>query len=162
VPRPRFGERGVRHDPTRRLSGAAECLVACHSSKLAFMAVRSLWRSLSIAGLLPTLLVLGCGNGKSPSAGAGGGGGGPPREVPDTTSCTTPQEGCPCDEENEVIECGIVARHSEDYTACSMGERICVDGKWGACEGDRIAELPDSGPGQKAQGVLSASRRRQR
>jgi hypothetical protein len=117
------------------------------------MACRSALRSLSIVSLLPALLALGCGNDRKPAGAGGASGGEPGHDIPSTMTCTTPQEGCPCDEENEVIECGSVARHSEDYTACSMGERICVDGKWGACEGDRIAELPDSGTGQKAQGL---------
>ncbi len=70
-------------------------------------------------------------------------------------ACNTPQESCPCATEAEVIECGSVARHSSGYTACSMGHRACQDGKWGACDGDKIAMLPDTVPGAQTQGLGS-------
>ena len=34
-----------------------------------------------------------------------------------------------------------------------MGHRTCESGKWGACEGDKIAMLPDAAPGVQTQGL---------
>ncbi|HEX2873731.1 MAG TPA: PA14 domain-containing protein, partial [Polyangiaceae bacterium] len=99
-------------------------------------------------------LLVGCGQKSNPAGLAGSAGSDTGHQVPtNTVSCNTPQEGCPCDTEAEVIDCGSVARHSEGYTACSMGQRICQDGKWGACEGDKIAMLPDAIPGVQTQGL---------
>lgn len=106
-----------------------------------------------VSAFAATLLV-GCGQKSNPAGLAGSAGSDTGHQVPtNTTSCNTPQEGCPCDTEAEVIDCGSVARHSEGYTACSMGTRICEDGKWGACEGDKIAMLPDALPGVQTQGL---------
>jgi hypothetical protein len=109
--------------------------------------VRPLW-------VLPVLLApfaVACGQKANPSglASAGTDSG----HQPDTTSCITPQEGCPCDADAEVIDCGSVVRHSEGYTACSIGQRVCENGVWGACEGDKIAMLPDAVPGVQAEGL---------
>ncbi len=106
--------------------------------------------------LLLVPLAISCGQKSSPSglAGSAGSGGGTGHQPPsNTTNCTTPQEGCACDTEAEVIDCGSVVRHSEGYTACSMGQRVCLDGKWGACEGDKVAMLPDSVPGVQTEGL---------
>jgi len=117
----------------------------------------SISRSVSVFALLLAPLAVGCGNKASHSGLAGGGSDGTTHEIPNTTpkpSCgATPQEGCSCAQEGEVVDCGSVARHSGGYTACSMGTRVCVDGKWGACEGDKIAMLPDSVPGVQTEGL---------
>jgi hypothetical protein len=34
-----------------------------------------------------------------------------------------------------------------------MGQRTCTDGKWGACEGDKIAMIPDQTPGVQTEGL---------
>ncbi len=110
--------------------------------------VRQVW-------VLPTFLALlaaGCGQKASPS-GLTSGGSDSGHGRPPAAACGTPQEGCACADEAKTIECGSVARHSEGYTACSMGHRACQDGKWGACEGDKIAMLPDTLPGVQTQGL---------
>jgi hypothetical protein len=103
--------------------------------------------------LLLAPLAIGCGQ-KSKPSGLAGSAGTSGHQIPsNTTSCNTPQEGCACTTEAEVIDCGSVVRHSEGYTACSMGQRTCLDGLWGACEGDKIAMLPDALPGVQTQGL---------
>ena len=100
----------------------------------------NLSRSLGIAGLLLAWLAVGCGNKAAHSGlmdgdadgGSGNLGTGNVGNEPNSMDCGTPQEGCACDTEGEVVDCGHVARHSGDYTACSMGTRVCSDGKWGA------------------------------
>jgi hypothetical protein len=76
-----------------------------------------------------------------------------PAEPRAATKCATPQEGCACDTELEVIDCGSVVRRSGDYTACSMGTRVCQDGRWGGCEGDKIAMVDASGPAAESQAL---------
>ncbi len=63
------------------------------------------------------------------------------KQAPNSDPCATPNEGCACDTENEAVDCGQVDRRSGDYVTCSMGERTCTAGKWGACLGDRVATL---------------------
>jgi PA14 domain len=116
-------------------------------------------RSLWIACVLVASLGVGCTK-KSPHAGlmagdggSGNTGAGNAGNTPSRPDCGTPQEGCSCGTEGEVVDCGHVARHSGDYTACSMGTRACLDGKWGACEGDKIALLPDAIPGVQTEGL---------
>lgn len=118
----------------------------------------SLTRSLGLLPLLLLPLALACGNDKSSHSGLSSGGssnaGGSGSQLPGgNKDCRTPQEGCACDNEGEVVECGDAVRHSEGYTACSMGERVCEEGKWGTCIGAKIAMLPDQVPGAQAQGL---------
>lgn len=47
--------------------------------------------------------------------------------------CQTPNEGCPCDTEGKVVECGHEASRVGDRVTCVMGERTCHDGEWGSC-----------------------------
>jgi len=56
-------------------------------------------------------------------------------------ACETPNQGCDCDKPGDVVDCGQVERVSGEYVSCSMGQRTCDDGKWGACIGDGIATL---------------------
>jgi hypothetical protein len=105
-----------------------------------------------LLGVLP-LLLLGCS--KSSSSPSAAGGGTTSHEVPNPNACQTPQEGCECDDENEVVECGI-PRKSEGYTSCTMGERVCSGGVWGPCEGETVVKLPDP-----TRSVLPGRRRRQ-
>ncbi|MGH7437081.1 MAG: hypothetical protein ACRENE_15515 [Polyangiaceae bacterium] len=52
-------------------------------------------------------------------------------------SCTTPNEGCPCSNPGQVVECGKVSHVGPGgYVACQMGHRTCVGPDWGACVGD--------------------------
>jgi hypothetical protein len=62
----------------------------------------------------------------------------PPDTIPDDTSCSAPNLGCPCTEEGHEVECGKATQVNDDYVTCSLGTRTCADGKWGACVGDRV------------------------
>jgi hypothetical protein len=64
-----------------------------------------------------------------------------------TTSCVTPNQGCACENEGQVVDCGTVYRRSTDYVSCSMGKRTCNHGTWGACIGDRISTMNLSSAG---------------
>ncbi len=66
----------------------------------------------------------------------------PPDEV-DVDRCATPQEGCSCPEEGEVVECGKVTQKFDDYVTCSMGHRTCEEGEWGECVGERQVQEED-------------------
>lgn len=88
------------------------------------------------------------GGGLNPNNGGGG-------------ACGTPQEGCPCPTEGDKIDCGRVELHSGDQTLCSIGSRVCTDGKWGACTGTNkivssLGPVPPGTPGVHTQ-VLGAS-----
>lgn len=73
--------------------------------------------------------------------------------VPAQDRCATPEEGCDCETEGEVVDCGRTAEKFDDYVTCAEGKRTCTDGKWGACSSDRIVQkvLPsretEGGPG---------------
>jgi hypothetical protein len=62
-------------------------------------------------------------------------------QPPPSLTCDTPQTGCPCDTQGDLVDCGSVKRRSADYVSCSMGQRVCEDGAWSACEGDKISEM---------------------
>lgn len=53
-------------------------------------------------------------------------------------ACTPGTEGCPCDKEQAISECGRVHQVSGHYVTCSVGRSTCTGGKWGACVGDRV------------------------
>ena len=110
-----------------------------------------------VSPLLASLAMTGCAHKANPSGLASGGSSVTSvHDIPTAPSCNTPQEGCACDTAGKVVDCGSVARHSGGYTACSMGQRACTDGKWGACEGDKIVMLPDSTPGVQTEGLGSS------
>ena len=50
--------------------------------------------------------------------------------------CVTPNDGCPCNTPGEIVECGTVKDVSGDHVSCSMGNRQCLGGHWGACVGE--------------------------
>jgi hypothetical protein len=91
---------------------------------------------------------------KAPPVSGGGLAGGP--GIPDP--CATPNEGCGCEEEGAVVDCGRVREQHGDYVTCSMGTRTCTDGAWGACVGDRITVKSTSSgsPGLKTRALGSA------
>jgi hypothetical protein len=75
-------------------------------------------------------------------------GSGPDRDYTGGPECATPDDGCPCDEVGELVDCGTTELRSGDYVSCSMGERECtIDHVWGACVYDhQTSELmPRSG-----------------
>ena len=51
--------------------------------------------------------------------------------------CKTPNEGCDCDDDGQVVDCGQVVEQHDEYVTCSMGHRSCEAGTWGACLGER-------------------------
>lgn len=51
---------------------------------------------------------------------------------PPADPCSKVREGCPCDTE-EAVECGSVKEERGPYVICSLGQRSCVEGKWGEC-----------------------------
>lgn len=57
----------------------------------------------------------------------------PPAAV---TSCTTPNEGCPCDESGAEVDCGKTIDKFGTFVMCSMGKRRCDGARWGACIGE--------------------------
>ncbi len=75
------------------------------------------------------------------------------KPTPNTDPCATPNKGCSCDTNDEVVDCGQVERRSGDYVTCTMGKRTCTEGTWGECIGDRIATLSSPSNGQKIQGL---------
>ncbi|HEX2673850.1 MAG TPA: PA14 domain-containing protein, partial [Polyangiaceae bacterium] len=68
-------------------------------------------------------------------------------------ACETPNQGCACDKPGDVVDCGQVERVSGDYVSCSMGQRTCDAGKWGACIGDSISTLRIPASGRRTLGL---------
>src|SRR4051812_35957514 len=79
--------------------------------------------------------------------------GAPNKPAPNTDPCATPNKGCACETNDEVVDCGQVERRSGDYVTCSMGKRTCTDGTWGECIGDRVATLSSPSGGQQIKGL---------
>ncbi|MEI9937107.1 MAG: PA14 domain-containing protein [Pseudomonadota bacterium] len=99
--------------------------------------LETLWVALTLV----CLALLGCSSGPDHSPSLGLGDGGTTKPAPIVGACDTPNQGCECETQGEVIDCGQVERVSGDYVSCSMGRRTCDDGKWGVCVGDGIATL---------------------
>jgi hypothetical protein len=103
---------------------------------------------------------LGCGN-EHPGLAPYGGGAGQTNVNPG--ACSTPQEGCPCDQPGQVVECGVTKKTSGDYVSCAMGERTCGDDdQWQGCvESDseflivpaRPSSPQQGGPGNHSMGL---------
>jgi len=91
--------------------------------------------------LLP---LLGCGGGDRPPAPSGDldGDGAPPSQLHQTAvdDCSTPETGCPCDEEGAQLDCGTVSEHRGDYVICRPGARTCSAGVWGECTASTAIE----------------------
>ncbi|HEX7669545.1 MAG TPA: PA14 domain-containing protein, partial [Polyangiaceae bacterium] len=69
-----------------------------------------------------------------------------------------PQEGCACEQDRQVIDCGQVERRSAGYVSCSLGKRTCKDGAWGACIGDRVSmDISTTGSSKGLQSLGSAA-----
>ncbi len=93
------------------------------------------------AGMALSLGLLSCSSGPKHGAAIGSPDGGDTMAPPMVGACDTPNQGCACDTEAELVDCGQVERVSGDYVSCSMGHRTCTGGKWGACVGDSISTL---------------------
>jgi hypothetical protein len=57
-------------------------------------------------------------------------------------SCVSPEQGCPCDDEGEAIECWPDALERDGVRVCMVGTRTCRSGAWSACE--NVRELTDA------------------
>ena len=97
--------------------------------------------TLWVAVSLLSLALIGCSSSSDHSPSLGLGDGGTSKPIPTADACDTPNQGCECETQGEVVDCGQVERISGEYISCSMGRRTCDDGKWGACVGDGIATL---------------------
>ena len=51
-------------------------------------------------------------------------------------SCTTPNEGCPCDDAAAEVDCGKTIDRFGTFVLCSLGKRTCDGARWGACVGE--------------------------
>lgn len=54
------------------------------------------------------------------------------------SACATPNDGCECLAEGTTTPCGSVKQHIGEYVMCSMGDRTCLGGRWGACNAKEI------------------------
>jgi hypothetical protein len=118
---------------------------------------RTRWALGVIAGVaIPVALAGACSNDpvKAPLVNGGSLAGGP--GIPDP--CATPNEGCACETEGAVADCGRVREQHDDYVTCSMGTRTCADGEWSACVGDRITvkSTGAGSPGLKTRALGAA------
>ncbi|MES1178494.1 MAG: PA14 domain-containing protein [Myxococcales bacterium] len=75
------------------------------------------------------------------------------KPVPNVDPCETPNLGCACASEDEIVDCGQVERRSGDYVSCSMGHRTCTSGAWGECIGDTVTTLTVPISGQRTQAL---------
>lgn len=114
-----------------RLTGARSSAERPHLSHL-----DTLWAALALI----CLTLVGCASPDHPAS-LGSSDAGPDMAPPTVGACETPNQGCDCDKPGDVVDCGQVERVSGDYVSCSMGQRTCEDGKWGACIGDSISTL---------------------
>jgi hypothetical protein len=60
----------------------------------------------------------------------------------DAGPCGRPATDCPCEVDEQAIECGTVYLRIGDYIRCSKSYRTCKNGVWGECLGDRIVGAP--------------------
>jgi hypothetical protein len=103
--------------------------------------LRAWVRGLALAFTVAAVGACGSGNhaprkSNSSDPGTDGGAGGSPSQL----SCATPNDGCACDTEGEIVDCGQVERRSASYVACSLGKRKCTGGTWGVCVGDGVSK----------------------
>jgi hypothetical protein len=59
-------------------------------------------------------------------------------ESADADPCARHATGCPCDQEGQTVECGIVHQQFGDYVRCTPGYRACQNGAWSDCTTDRV------------------------
>jgi len=113
------------------------------------------FETLWVGVTLLCLTLLGCSLSSDHGPSLGLGDAGTTKPLPMVGACDTPNLGCACEAQGQVIDCGQVERVSADYVSCSMGRRTCDDGKWGACVGDSIATLRIPANPRRTQGLGS-------
>ncbi|MES1173750.1 MAG: PA14 domain-containing protein [Myxococcales bacterium] len=101
------------------------------------------------------LSLIGCSTSSDHGASIGIGDAGTVMPPPTGGACDTPNQGCECQDEGQIVECGQVERVSGDYVSCSTGHRTCADGKWGACIGDSVTTQQLARGKQRIQGLGS-------
>src|SRR6188768_2090120 len=108
---------------------------------------RAPWRGAAIRWFASALLVLGCGDERP---GATGGDDANPTPLP-ADVCATPNVGCACEDEGQLVACGVTQEKTNEYVVCQHGSRACIDGSWGACEldGQTNTLSLSIGPGQR-------------
>ncbi|MEZ4248332.1 MAG: vWA domain-containing protein [Polyangiales bacterium] len=95
--------------------------------------------SRKLAALVVVSFVAACDN-PSPDAG-----GNPPPVVLSGDAgafCAEPDEGCPCEPDEEPIDCWVNEGIRDGNHVCGVGTRYCEGGQWGACEHVELYELP--------------------
>jgi hypothetical protein len=61
-------------------------------------------------------------------------------------SCAGPEKGCACADEGAAVACGEKRSQQGDKIECSLGERRCQGGSWGACEPSGESQTIDAEP----------------
>ena len=71
-------------------------------------------------------------------------------------ACATPQEDCPCDDAEAIVDCGKTVQQVGSFAICSLGKRACDGTRWGACNGENgvttknVASLHPAGLGSSS------------
>ncbi|RYE91206.1 MAG: hypothetical protein EOO75_09090, partial [Myxococcales bacterium] len=60
---------------------------------------------------------------------------------PPTTTCESPDQGCPCETEGATADCAETRVNTGTYVSCAHGTRLCQDGAWGACRIPQEAQI---------------------
>lgn len=71
--------------------------------------------------------------------------------------CSRPREGCPCDEDGALAECGSIKEQRGSYLICWRGARVCEDGQWGECVNESLVLIPTSTRAKALQGLRLTS-----
>ena len=109
-------------------------------------------RSVQSLGVLAVVaLVVGCSTDPFPATGGAGGGGSR------ASDCSSPNDGCPCTEPGQSLDCGRVEQRFDDYVVCSMGKRTCRAGAWSTCEGDHKVSKATAKAGLTFKSTTSGS-----
>jgi hypothetical protein len=72
-------------------------------------------------------------------------------------ACSTPDEGCACNEEGATDECAEKLYQEGEYIQCIHGTRTCANQVWGACvtKDGQVSTMkaPDAQPGYQIEGL---------
>ncbi len=55
--------------------------------------------------------------------------------------CATPNDGCPCTTEGQVVACGSEASREGNRVTCVDGDRTCTGGVWAACVAKTVTTM---------------------
>ena len=62
-------------------------------------------------------------------------------------------EGCPCDDDGAMTECGVLQGTDGATVTCGFGKARCAQGHWGTCDVDVTRSRVLSGAGLSPQGL---------